>query len=142
MKHYEVIYLVHPDQSEQVTAMREKYRSMIEEEGGVIHRDENIGRRQLAFPIAKAHKAHYLLMNIACQPGTVKKLTTAFRLNDAVLRHMVVARDEAITEPSALLKQRDQKKETRVGGYRHSHERQDSEPVKQDLPQDQEQIAS
>ena len=146
MRHYEVIYLVHPDQSEHVTTMREKYRSLIEGEGGVIHRDENIGRRQLAYPIAKAHKAHYLLMNIECEPNTLKKLVESFNLNKgAVLRHLVVARDEAITEPSALLKERDQKKDTRLsgGGYRHNSERREGEPKPEGTtPDQQEQIAS
>lgn len=139
MKHYEVVYLVHPDQSEQVPAMREKYRNLIEEEKGIIHRDEDIGRRQLAYPIAKAHKAHYLLMNIECSPDTLQKLSTAFRLNDAVLRYMIVARDKAITEPSVLLKQKDQKKETRA--YR-PRDRQESEVKRFEAPEDQDQIAA
>ena len=107
MRHYEVVFLVHPDQSEQVSAMVERYRSMIEGEGGSIHRLEDWGRRQLAYPISKVHKAHYVLMNIECSQSALDELTAAFRFNDAVLRNLVVARDEAISEPSQLAKQRD-----------------------------------
>ncbi|HEX5340817.1 MAG TPA: 30S ribosomal protein S6 [Gammaproteobacteria bacterium] len=111
MRHYEIVFLVHPDQSEQVPAMTERYRSMIETEGGHIHRLEDWGRRQLAFPIAKMHKAHYVLMNIECGQASLDELVGAFRFNDAVLRHMVIRRDEAVTEPSALLKPKDEKEE-------------------------------
>ena len=107
MRHYEVVFLVHPDQSEQVSAMVERYRSMIEAEGGHIHRLEDWGRRQLAYPIAKVHKAHYVLMNIECTQNALDELSAAFRFNDAVLRNLVIARDEAVTEPSQLAKQRD-----------------------------------
>jgi len=107
LRHYEVVFLVHPDQSEQVSAMVERYRSMIEGEGGSIHRLEDWGRRQLAYPISKVHKAHYVLMNIECSQSALDELTAAFRFNDAVLRNLVVARDEAISEPSQLAKQRD-----------------------------------
>ncbi|HET7921762.1 MAG TPA: 30S ribosomal protein S6 [Gammaproteobacteria bacterium] len=111
MRHYEIVFLVHPDQSEQVPAMTERYRSMIEGEGGKIHRLEDWGRRQLAFPIAKMHKAHYVLMNIECGQATLDELVGAFRFNDAVLRHMVMRRDEAVTEASPLLKPKDEKEE-------------------------------
>ena len=107
MRHYEVVFLVHPDQSEQVSAMVERYRAMIEGEGGNIHRLEDWGRRQLAYPISKVHKAHYVLMNIECSQSVLDELTAAFRFNDAVLRNLVVARDEAISETSQLAKQRD-----------------------------------
>ena len=102
MRHYEIVFLVHPDQSEQVPAMLERYRSMIESSGGAIHRQEDWGRRQLAYPINKIHKAHYLMLNIECGKSTLEELVGAFRFSDAVLRHMVVNREEAISEPSFM----------------------------------------
>ena len=113
MRHYEIVFLVHPDQSEQVPAMIERYRGMIEAEGGTIHRQEDWGRRQLAFPIQKVHKAHYVLLNIECSKATLDELTGAFRFNDAVLRHMVIARDEAVTEPSPMAKPEEERGEGR-----------------------------
>ena len=104
MRHYEIVFLVHPDQSEQVPAMVERYRATIESAGGKIHRLEDWGRRQLAYPIQKVLKAHYVLMNIECGQDVLNELTSAFRFNDAVLRNLVIARDEAVTEPSPLLK--------------------------------------
>ena len=104
MRHYEIVFLVHPDQSEQVPAMIERYRSMVEKGGGQIHRLENWGRRQLAHSIAKLHKAHYVLMNIECGGEVMDEILGAFRFSDAVLRHLVIRRDEAITEPSLLAK--------------------------------------
>jgi small subunit ribosomal protein S6 len=104
MRHYEIVFLVHPDQSEQVPAMIERYRAMIDSSGGAIHRLEDWGRRQLAYPISKVHKAHYVLMNVECPPDTVSELTGAFRFNDAVLRHLVIHRTDAVTEPSPLVK--------------------------------------
>jgi small subunit ribosomal protein S6 len=111
LRHYEIVFLVHPDQSEQVPAMLERYRSMIESAGGKIHRLEDWGRRQLAYPIAKMHKAHYALMNIECDQATLNELVGMFRFNDAVLRHLVVRRDTAITEPSPLIKPKEDKEE-------------------------------
>jgi small subunit ribosomal protein S6 len=111
MRHYEVVFLVHPDQSEQVPGMIERYRSAIESGGGTIHRLEDWGRRQLAYPISKVHKAHYVLMNIECGKETLDELTSAFRFNDAVLRNLVVARDEAVTEPSVLARSKDEREE-------------------------------
>lgn len=107
MRHYEVVFLVHPDQSEQVPAMIERYRSGIESKGGVIHRQEDWGRRQLAYPINKIHKAHYVLMNIECDNEALDELESAFRFNDAVLRNMIIRREEAITEVSHLAKSQD-----------------------------------
>ncbi|BAW79710.1 30S ribosomal protein S6 [Candidatus Nitrosoglobus terrae] len=104
MRHYEVVFLVHPDQSEQLPAMIERYRQMIEGDGGHIHRLEDWGRRQLAYPIQKIHKAHYVLMNIECTSAALEELTSAFRFNDAVLRDMVIRREEAITELSLIKK--------------------------------------
>jgi small subunit ribosomal protein S6 len=102
MRHYEVVFLVHPDQSEQVPAMLERYRSLIEQSGGSIHRLEDWGRRQLAYLINKVHKAHYILMNIECSQETLDELDNAFYYNDAVLRSMFVKKKEAITEPSVM----------------------------------------
>ncbi|MCG6900066.1 MAG: 30S ribosomal protein S6 [Gammaproteobacteria bacterium] len=111
MRHYEVVFLVHPDQSEQVPAMIERYRGTIEGDGGAIHRLEDWGRRQLAYPIQKLHKAHYVLMNIECSTGALEELNSAFRFNDAVIRSMVISRKEAITEPSLLAKRPDERRE-------------------------------
>ena len=107
MRHYEVVFLVHPDQSEQVPAMIERYRSGIESKGGAIHRLEDWGRRQLAYPINKIHKAHYVLMNIECDGEALSELESAFRFNDAVIRNMIIRRDEAINEASPLSKAQD-----------------------------------
>ena len=109
MRHYEICFLVHPDQSEQVPAMLERYRGLIEEKGGSIHRLEDWGRRQLAYPIVKLHKAHYVLMNIECDNGTLDELEGVFRFNDAVLRHLTIRKLEAVTEQSEILKAREEK---------------------------------
>jgi len=111
VRHYEVVFLVHPDQSEQVNAMIDRYRSMIQATGGRIHRLEDWGRRQLAYPISKVHKAHYVLMNIECDGPTLNELTSAFRFNDAVLRHLTVSRDAAVTEPSHMARAKDEQEE-------------------------------
>ena len=111
MRHYEIVFLVHPDQSEQVPAMVERYRSTIEGSGGKIHRLEDWGRRQLAYPIQKVAKAHYVLMNIECDIPTLEELTSAFRFNDAVLRNLVINRNEAVTEASHLVKRDDKDQE-------------------------------
>jgi small subunit ribosomal protein S6 len=102
MRHYEIVFLVHPDQSEQVPAMLERYKSMIAAGGGQVHRLEDWGRRQLAYPLAKVHKAHYVLLNIEIDQKTLTELTGAFRFSDAVLRHIVIGMDAAITEPSPM----------------------------------------
>lgn len=107
MRHYEVLFLIHPDQSDQVSAMIDRYKEMITKDGGVIHRLEDWGRRQLAYPINKAHKAHYVLMNIECNQKTREELETAFRFNDAVIRNMILVCKTAITEPSPMLKPRE-----------------------------------
>jgi small subunit ribosomal protein S6 len=112
MRHYEVVFMVHPDQSEQVPAMVERYRSMIEADGGIIHRFEDWGRRQLAYPIEKLHKAHYILMNVECGQAVLNELVSAFRFNDAVIRHLVMGMDRAFTEPSLLVKSKDEESET------------------------------
>jgi len=107
MRHYEIVFLVHPDQSEQVPGMIDRYRGTIESGGGTIHRLEDWGRRQLAYPLNKIHKAHYVLMNIECTDNALAELESAFRFNDAVLRNLVIRRDSAVTEPSPLLKPHD-----------------------------------
>ena len=105
MRHYEGVFIVHPDQSEQVPAMVERYRTMVAGQGGRIHRLEDWGRRQLAYPIQKMHKAHYVLMNIECGRETLTELEHAFKFNDAVLRHLVVAMKEAVVAPSPMMKE-------------------------------------
>ena len=109
MRHYEIIFLVHPDQSEQVPSMIERYRGIIEGNGGTIHRLEDWGRRQLAYPIHKLHKAHYVLMNVEANQEAMEELSSSFRFNDAVLRNLTLSRKEAVTEPSPLLKPKDER---------------------------------
>ena len=113
MRHYEIVFLVHPDQSEQVPAMLERYKSMIATGQGIIHRLEDWGRRQLTFPIAKVHKAHYVLMNVECDGKTLNELTGAFRFSDAVLRHLVIQMDKAVTEPSPMARSTDEERDQR-----------------------------
>ena len=108
MRHYEIVFLVHPDQSEQVPAMIERYKGIIAAGEGRVHRLEDWGRRQLTYPIAKVHKAHYVLMNIECDQKILNDLTGAFRFSDAVLRHLVVNMDAAVTEPSPMAKAADE----------------------------------
>ena len=116
MRHYEVVFMVHPDQSEQVPAMIERYRSMVESDGGSIHRLEDWGRRQLAYPIHKVHKAHYVLMNVECTNGALEGMTSAFKFNDAVIRHLFIRRDSAPTEPSPLAKSKEKDGKDERGG--------------------------
>ncbi len=105
MRHYEIVFIVHPDQSEQVSAMVERYKAMITEAGGTVHRLEDWGRRQLAYPINKIHKAHYVLMNVETTPEVIEELETAFRFNDAVLRHLTIKTKHAVTEASPMMKE-------------------------------------
>jgi len=112
MQHYEVVFMVHPDQSSQVPTMIAKYREIIESKGGKIHRLEDWGRRQLAYLIQDLHKAHYVLMNIETGAAALKELQDAFRYNDAVLRNMVIRESEAITEPSLMLNMKDERRTT------------------------------
>lgn len=109
MRHYEVVFLVHPDQSAQVPAMIERYQSIVKQDGGNVHRLEDWGRRQLAYSINKVHKAHYVMMNVECDQKALDELDNAFRFNDAVLRKLVIKRKEAISEPSSMMKE-DRKK--------------------------------
>ena len=125
MRHYEVVLMIHPDQSEQVPAMLERYKGIIEKDGGALHRLEDWGRRQLAYPIKKAHKAHYVLMNIAISVEALTALKDAFRFNDAVLRSLVLQRDEALTEPSYMVRVSDEDhKPARREGHGHHRDRE------------------
>ena len=110
MRHYEIVLLVHPDQSEQVSAMVERYTATVKDSGGQVHRLEDWGRRQLAYPIDKIHKAHYVLLNVECDQKIVDELGEAFRYNDAVIRNVIIRRDAAITEDSLLAKRAEEKR--------------------------------
>ena len=110
MRHYEIVFMVHPDQSEQVPAMLERYQGIISSNKGVVHRLEDWGRRLLAYPINKIHKAHYVLMNIECNSEALKQLTEAFRFNDAVIRNLVIKKNKAVVEASPLFKPDDENK--------------------------------
>jgi small subunit ribosomal protein S6 len=123
MRHYEIVFIVHPDQSEQVPAMIERYRTMVTGQGGRIHRLEDWGRRQLAYPIQKVHKAHYVLMNIEAPLETINELENGFKFNDAVLRHLIVAMTEPVVAPSPMMKE---EKARSLTGERS--ERQDGRP--------------
>ena len=114
MRHYEIVLLIHPDQSEQVPAMLERYKGMITAGGGQVHRVEDWGRRQLAYPIQKIHKAHYVLMNIECDGETLNELDHSFKFNDAVLRHLIVKMKAAVTTPSPMMKE--EKSKSLMGG--------------------------
>ena len=120
MRHYEVVVMVHPDQSEQVPAMIERYKGMVTATGGKVHRLEDWGRRQLAYPIAKAHKAHYVLMNVECDDAALAELENAFRFNDAVIRKLVVKTEAAVVEQSPLFKVQDEEK--KPGEFRARHQ--------------------
>jgi small subunit ribosomal protein S6 len=127
MRHYEVVFLVHPDQSEQVPAMIERYRTLIEGGKGVIHRLEDWGRRQLAYPISKVHKAHYVLLNIECTLETLRELEGAFKFNDAVLRSLVIKRDSAVSAPSPLVKEKEKEEGSRSAAGEESSDPDESE---------------
>jgi small subunit ribosomal protein S6 len=116
MRHYEVVFLVHPSQSEQVPAMIERYKGNLEKRGGTIHRLEDWGRRPLAYPINKVHKAHYVLMNLECDRDALDELESAFRFNDAVLRNLIIRRDDAVTEASPLVKSADEREQSEGTG--------------------------
>ncbi len=132
MRHYEIVVLIHPDQSDQSSAMVERYKGIVEESGGTIHRLEDWGRRLLSYPIEKIHKAHYFLINIECSLDALNELVEAFKFNDAVLRHLVIKRKKAITEASAMLKTieetaaKEKKHEYRPKDDSESHDKSDS----------------
>jgi small subunit ribosomal protein S6 len=123
MRHYEVVFLVHPSQSEQVPAMIERYRSNLEGRGGIVHRLEDWGRRQLAYPINKVHKAHYVLMNVECDREALDELEGAFRFNDAVLRNLIIRRERAVTEASPLARSGDDRDQGEDASDREPRER-------------------
>jgi small subunit ribosomal protein S6 len=128
MRHYEVVFLVHPDQSEQVPTMIERYRALIAQRGGTVHRLEDWGRRPLAYPINNVMKAHYVLMNIECDQDTINEITENFRYNDAVIRNVVLHVENAITEPSPIAKQKDGRSESDSdGGSRRRKDFSDEE---------------
>ena len=114
MRHYEIVFMVHPDQSDQVNAMVERYTKMIKDGGGEVHRFEDWGRRQLAYPINKIHKAHYVLMNIECGQEVLDELESLFRYNDAVLRNLIIKRDSAVTEMSPILKSENESRDRKA----------------------------
>lgn len=138
MRHYEIVFLVHPDQSEQVPAMIERYKSLIEAGSGTIHRLEDWGRRQLAYPINNLVKAHYVLLNIECEQAVLNELVDAFRFNDAILRHLVMRRDEADTEQSLIMKFKDEKgdKPERSERRRRDDDSRDGDDDKSDAKSD------
>ncbi len=138
MRHYEVVFMVHPDQSEQVPAMVERYRTLIEEDGGHIHRLEDWGRRQLAYPIHKIHKAHYVLMNIECGAAVLDELQSAFRFNDAVIRNLIIQRDGPETEPSPLIRSRDERPEREDREDHEDRGRHDRDDADDDIEIDDE----
>ena len=127
MRHYEIVFLVHPDQSEQVPGMVERYTATIKESGGEVHRLEDWGRRRLAYPINKIHKAHYILMNVECTEEALAELTTNFKYNDAVLRNLVIREDEAITEESPIMKAEKESRERKAARAERSERRERSE---------------
>ncbi|WP_222564544.1 30S ribosomal protein S6 [Novilysobacter antarcticus] len=127
MRHYEIVFLVHPDQSEQVPAMIERYKGVIEAGEGKVHRLEDWGRRQLAYPIVNLVKAHYVLMNIECSQTVLNELVDSFRFNDAILRHLVIKRDEADTEQSLIMKFKDEKSDKPERSDRGERRRRDDD---------------
>ena len=127
MRHYEIVFLVHPDQSEQVPAMVERYRTMITSSGGAVHREEDWGRRQLEFPIKKIHKAHYVLMNIECSQELLDELESAFRFNDAVLRHLTLSCKAAETEKSAMMKEVEREESSKTSDRKPAASSEESE---------------
>ena len=126
MRHYEVVFLVHPDQSEQVPAMIERYKTLIENGNGKIHRLEDWGRRQLAYPINNLVKAHYAMFNIECDQAAMNELVDSFRFNDAILRHLIIKRDDAVTEQSLIMKNKDEKGDKPERGERRRRDGDES----------------
>ena len=126
-RHYEVVFLVHPDQSEQVPAMIERYKALVENGNGTIHRLEDWGRRQLAYPIQNLVKAHYVMLNIECDQAVLSELVESFRFNDAVLRNLVIKRDEADTEQSLIMKNKDEKGDKPERGERRRRDDEEGE---------------
>ncbi|WP_311950270.1 30S ribosomal protein S6 [Halomonas piscis] len=126
MRHYEIVFMVHPDQSEQVPAMVERYTGIVTENSGTVHRLEDWGRRHLAYPINKIHKAHYVLMNVECESETIEELENIFRFNDAIIRSLVMRCNEAITEASPMMKPVEEKRQRRDDKPRDDKPRSES----------------
>jgi len=131
MRHYEIVFLVHPDQSEQVPAMVERYTNLITEDGGKVHRLEDWGRRQLAYPINKIHKAHYVLMNIECSDSVLSELNDSFRYNDAIIRNLVIRRKDAVTDVSPI-KASEGREDRRSAPQREERNQDNSEEVSEE----------
>jgi small subunit ribosomal protein S6 len=125
MRHYEITLIVHPDQSSQVTIMIEKYKELIASAGGIVHREEDWGRKHLAYPIKKIYKAHYLMMNIECDKDTLDKLNYNFRFNDAILRNLIISKSEAITEPSIMAMEANKENDKNQGKEKLSDQQSD-----------------
>jgi small subunit ribosomal protein S6 len=140
MRHYEIVFLVHPDQSEQVAGMVERYTSAIEAGKGSVHRLEDWGRRQLAYPINKIHKAHYVLMNVECDQDILDELNSSFRYNDAVIRSMVIRRDEAITQESPIMKQENAEKADKEARERQKAAKAKESADKEEAPAEVEEV--
>ncbi|MCX2975653.1 30S ribosomal protein S6 [Halieaceae bacterium IMCC8485] len=138
MRHYEIVFMVHPDQSEQVPGMIERYSAAIQKDGGSVHRLEDWGRRQLAYPINKIHKAHYVLMNVEASNEALDELTTTFRFNDAVIRNLVIRRDESVTDESFIMKA---EKESRERKTRYEERKAAEAPVAEEMPAEEETAA-
>lgn len=140
MRHYEVVFIVHPDQSEQVPAMVERYQAMITEKGGQIHRLEDWGRRQLAYPIQKLVKAHYICMNIECDQDVLDELEHSFRYNDAILRNLIIKTNKAVTEPSIMMKsiERDEARKSVPSDDNASRQRHDRDDIEDEIEDDEE----
>jgi small subunit ribosomal protein S6 len=134
MRHYEIVFMVHPDQSEQVPGMIERYTNTITKDGGAVHRLEDWGRRQLAFPISKIHKAHYILMNVEASNEAMDELTTTFRYNDAVIRNLVIRRDEPVVDESPIMKM---EKESRERKSRYEDRQSSEKPSRENDASDE-----
>lgn len=136
MRHYEVVFLVHPDQSEQVPGMLERYKGLIENAGGTVHRIEDWGRRMLAYPINNLVKAHYAMFNIESDQAALNELVDSFRFNDAILRHLIIKRDDAVTEQSLIMKNKDEKGDKPERGERRRRDEESSDNSSDDNSDD------
>ena len=135
MRHYEIVFMVHPDQSDQVAGMTEKYTSLVNESGGTIHRLEDWGRRQLAYPINKIHKAHYVLFNVECGQDVLDEITTLFRYNDAVLRNLVIKRKKAVTDMSDIMKAENENRDRKARVSQRMQEQAEYKPPAAEVPE-------
>lgn len=138
MRHYEIVFLVHPDQSDQVGGMSERYSKIVTDAGGTVHRHEDWGRRQLAYPINKIHKAHYTLMNVECDQASLDEITTLFRYNDAVLRNLVIKRKEAVSEMSDIMKAENESRERKARASARMQEEESRQEAESQAENDKE----